>query len=405
MYAFRKPYTVDSYADLQLWGVGYKVMLIFFQVGGYASAKLLGVKYVSEMPYGRRTRTILALIAAAHFTLLLYAVAPLWLKPACLFCDGLALGMVFGCVFGYLEGRRSTELMAAGLCASFIMASGTVKTAGAVLMRDFAVPLFWMPFATGALFWTPLLLGAWMLAQIPRPTAADVQSRAPREPIDGHDRMRFFRRYRFGICLLVAMVMLLTVVRSFRDDYAKEIWAGLGFDRPEIFAETETLVAILSLGLSGLAVLMRSNHRAFQVSMLIAGVGFTAALATTACSWSPTAWSERGAFWFMVLIGVGFYVPYILFHTTIFERLLATLRDKGNVGYLMYLSDFAGYATTVLLLLIMQVVSEQSVDFVQVLLWLTVLASPLCLLCTVLVMVYFGRRLRAVAHNAHRHTT
>ena len=327
MYAFRKPYTVDSYADLELWGIGYKILLIFFQVGGYACAKLLGIKYVSELPHGRRGRTILTLIAAAHLSLLLYAVAPLWLKPGCLFCNGLALGMVFGCVLSHLEGRRTTELMAAGLCASFIMSSGTVKTVGAVLLRDFEVPLFWMPFVTGALFWIPLALGVWMLAQIPPPTAADVSSRAPRRPLDGPGRQRFFRRYRFGVSLLVAMVVLLTIVRSFRDDYAREIWTGLGFDKPEIFATTETLVAGLSIGLSGLAILMRSNRGAFQVAMLIGGVGFATALGTTAYYWSATEWSERSALCFMILLGVGFYVPYVLFHTTIFERLLAAVRD------------------------------------------------------------------------------
>jgi hypothetical protein len=400
MYAFRKPYTVDSYEDLELWGIGYKVLLIFFQVGGYASAKLLGIKYVSELPHGRRARTIVVLIAAAHLSLLLYAVAPLWLKPCCLFCNGLGLGMVFGCVLSNLEGRRTTELMAAGLCASFIMSSGTVKTAGALLLRDFDVPLFWMPFVTGALFWAPLVLGVWMLAQIPPPSAADMSSRAQREPLDGPGRKRFFRRYRFGLSLLVAMVVLLTIVRSFRDDDAKEIWTGLGFDRPEIFATTEVLVAGLSLGLSGLAILVRSNRGAFQAAMLIGSVGFATALATSAYYWSTTEWSESGALCFMILLGVGFYVPYVLFHTTIFERLLATLRDKGNIGYLMYLSDFAGYLSTVLMMVIMHLVSEQGVDFVALLLWLAMIASPLCLLCTALVMVYFGHRRRTGVHAA-----
>jgi hypothetical protein len=30
-------------------------------------------------------------------------------------------------------------------------------------------------------------------------------------------------------------------------------------------------------------------------------------------------------------------------HTTLFERLLATTRDKGNIGFLMYLVDAFGY--------------------------------------------------------------
>ena len=38
--------------------------------------------------------------------------------------------MVFGLVLGFLEGRQTTELLAAGLCASFILADGIMKSVG-----------------------------------------------------------------------------------------------------------------------------------------------------------------------------------------------------------------------------------------------------------------------------------
>lgn len=44
-------------------------------------------------------------------------------------------------------------------------------------------------------------------------------------------------------------------------------------------------------------------------------------------------------FWYMVGIGLGFYVPYVTIHTTLFERLLDMTRDKGNVGFFMYFVD------------------------------------------------------------------
>ena len=91
------------------------------------------------MPH-RRAAMILALIAVAHLVLLPYAIALYWLKPVFLFCNGLPLGMVFGCVFAFLEGRRVTEAMAASLCASFIMESGVVKAVGPILMQDYGVP-------------------------------------------------------------------------------------------------------------------------------------------------------------------------------------------------------------------------------------------------------------------------
>ena len=48
-------------------------------------------------------------------------------------------------------------------------------------------------------------------------------------------------------------------------------------------------------------------------------------------------------FAFMVLLGLGLYLPYVAVHTTIFERLIAMTRDRGNLGFLMYVADAAGY--------------------------------------------------------------
>jgi hypothetical protein len=60
---------------------------------------------------------------------------------------------------------------------------------------------------------------------------------------------------------------------------------------------------------------------------------------------------------FMVAIGVGMYVPYVAYHTTLFERMIAVFRDGANLGYLMYLADAFGYLGYVAVLLLHNVVS------------------------------------------------
>ena len=45
----------------------------------------------------------------------------------------------------------------------------------------------------------------------------------------------------------------------------------------------------------------------------------------------------------MVLTGSGLYLPYVAAHTTLFERMMAMTRDRGNIGFLMYLADATGY--------------------------------------------------------------
>ncbi len=48
-------------------------------------------------------------------------------------------------------------------------------------------------------------------------------------------------------------------------------------------------------------------------------------------------------FAFMVLLGSGLYLPYVAIHTTVFERLIAMTRERGNLGFLMYVADSVGY--------------------------------------------------------------
>jgi hypothetical protein len=67
---------------------------------------------------------------ASTAALFLFGLTPAPLNFVWLFCNGLLLGMVFGLVLGFLEGRRQTEAVAAGLCISFVVADGVTKSAG-----------------------------------------------------------------------------------------------------------------------------------------------------------------------------------------------------------------------------------------------------------------------------------
>ena len=71
----------------------------------------------------------------AEVALVLFGIAPPPLHVFCLFLNGLSLGMVFGLVIGFLEGRRNTELLTAALARQHIparlTAPGTVEIRGA----------------------------------------------------------------------------------------------------------------------------------------------------------------------------------------------------------------------------------------------------------------------------------
>ncbi len=130
MYAFRKPFTAASFSDDLIFGIDQKTVLVSSQVLGYLLSKIAGIRIIAEMPSERRATALLSLIALAHLALLLFAVVPSPFHVVCIFFNGMPLGLVFGLVLGFLEGRKLTEALSAGLCASFIMAGGFSKTTG-----------------------------------------------------------------------------------------------------------------------------------------------------------------------------------------------------------------------------------------------------------------------------------
>lgn len=347
MYGFRKPFTAGAYPGSPVWGVDLKTLLVTLQVIGYTLSKFIGIGVIAEMSPRRRVTALLGLVGIAQAALLGFGLTPAPWNCVWLFFNGLPLGMVFGLVLGVLEGRRQTEALAAGLCASFIVADGVAKTVGATLLAA-GVPPYWMPFAAGSLFTPPLLLFAWMLSRIPGPTERDLEVRSARTPMQAADRRAFVRKYGAGLALVGLTYLFITILRSVRADFAPEIWAGLGWSaQPGIFAGSETIVAVAVVTLSGATVVILDNRRAFfaALGMAMAGVSLIGvAIVGRRLGW----FSPLG---FMIAVGVGLYLPYIAVHTTLFERWIAMTGERANVGYLMYLVDACGYLGYVAVLL------------------------------------------------------
>ncbi len=282
---------------------------------------------------------MIGLILFAQFALVLFAIVPPPLNIGCLFLNGLPLGLVFGLVLSFLEGRRQTEALAAGLCTSFILADGFTKSVGQWMLNNH-VSQFWMPAAVGAVFFLPLLFFVWMLARTTPPTAADIAARSERPLLTADDRRNFVSRYAVGLVPLLIMFLLVTVLRSIRSDFAPEIWTSLGVETtPRLFSYSEMWVGLLVTLASGIAIFISDNRRAFRFALVSCVIGFIVLLSAALGQQS----GRITPFLFMVLIGVGLYLPYVAVHTTIFERFIAITRDTGNLVFLMYLADALGY--------------------------------------------------------------
>ncbi|MBM4000140.1 MAG: hypothetical protein FJ297_11495 [Planctomycetes bacterium] len=339
MFGFRKPFTAAPFDESRLGGLDFKTLLVIAQVLGYMTAKFVGIKIIAELPPERRTRSLVALMVWAEGSLVLFAVLPRPWNVVCFFLNGYPLGMVFGIVLGFLEGRRLTEALAAGLCTSFILADGVAKSLGASLL-EWGFEERWMPSVAGLVAAAPMGLFIAMLSRTPGPDARDIAARTRRVTMPADLRAAFLRRYAGGLIPLIAMYLLVTIARGLRGDFAPELWRGLGEPAaPATFTHSEILVAMGVLAASGGAVLFRDNRRAFAASLGTCAVGFACVLIAVAAR----ATAGIGAFPFMVLVGLGLYLPYVAVHTTLFERLIAMTREPGNLGFLMYTADSVGY--------------------------------------------------------------
>ncbi len=338
MYGFRKPYTAATYADAVFFGINYKILLIIAQTIGYVIAKWVGIKIVSEIKPHQRIKAILGLIGFAELMLLLFGLVPRPWNIVCLLLNGLPLGVIFGLVLGFLEGRKNTEFLIAGLCASFIVSDGVSKSVGTMLL-NYHVTENWMPFFAGLIFAVPTLIFIGMLSFVPLPSAADIASRSAREPMSGKDRWAFFNKYAPGLIGIIAVYLFVTLLRSVRADFAPELWAGLGFHQtPAVFTQSELLVSFGVILIISFAVFIADHYKAFRFSLIISLAGFIILLvAVFGLS------RGLGSFPFMVLLGLGVYMPYVAVHAVVFERLIAVTKEKANVGFLMYIVDSVGY--------------------------------------------------------------
>ena len=344
VFGFRKSFTVATFDGITVAGYSYKTILVICQMLGYMLAKFYGIKYISELKRHGRGQIIMLLTVIAWLSWLFFALVPAPYNIIFLFINGFPLGMLWGVVFSYVEGRRSTDFIGATLAVSFIFASGFVKTVGAWLMLNFDITEFWVPFYTGLVFAAPLLLFIYLIEKIPSPDDKDIAYRTARVPMLGQDRKNFIRIFLPGLVACILIYAFATIFRDMRDNFSAEMWKEMGFfDKPEIFATTETPITIIILLLIGSMVLIKDSFKALMLSHFFIGLGFIIA------GFSSYLFINQNMppIWWMTLVGLGLYMVYIPFNSVFFDRLIAAFKHTGNVGFLIYLADSFGYVGSV----------------------------------------------------------
>ncbi|WP_419213957.1 DUF5690 family protein [Maribacter sp. X9] len=390
MYAFRKPFTVATYEGLLFFGIDYKILLILAQVIGYMLSKFLGIKVVSGLKPSKRGAYLTFMILLAELTLILFGSVPSPYNFVLLFFNGLSLGMIWGIVFSYLEGRKMTEILSIILCSSFIVSSGAVKSVGLWVMNSNGISEFWMPAVTGGLFLIPFFICLYFLQKLPPPTSEDQLLRKERRPMNGKDRKKVLLQFLFPIIILVIFYTALTALRDFRDNFSRELWDSVGYEGDAaIYTLSELPIAFLVLLILGLFGLVKSNYKAFI------GFHFVLILASLMVGVSTLLFQQEVVspiFW-MISIGFGLYACYVPFNCIFFDRMIAAFKIEGNAGYLIYIADSFGYLGSMAVLLYKNFGQPNS-SWLQFFVWSTYCISILGMGISIVSMLYFRKKYR-----------
>jgi len=410
MYAFRKPFAAAKFDGEMFLGLELKTAIVISQIIGYTVSKYIGIKVCSEVKPGRRAITLIGLIVWAELALVLYGMVPNHLKIVAIFLNGLPLGMVWGLIVWYLEGRRTSELLLAGLSCSYIVSSGVVKDVGRAILAGNAADWWawvpglgpsiagalrsvsegWMPAITGLHFLPLFLLAVWALNQIPRPSEADVAARGEREPMKAIDRLAFLRQFLLGMALLSLSYGFLTAYRDFRDNYQVELFDGLGYPYDQnraIITKAETLVMFGVMGALALLNLIKDNRRGLTGAFVV----MTAGMAILGISTLLFESRVIDGFWWMTLTGLGSYLAYVPYGSVLFERLLASTRFVGTAVFAIYVSDALGYTGSAAVQLYRDL-ARRDVSRLGFFKGFTYFMCVLGVLCLVSSAIYFRRR-------------
>jgi len=256
------------------------------------------------------------------------------------FLASLPLGLFYGVILGFLEGRKSTDILVAALTASFIVGSGFAKTVGNWVLENLTTDEFRMPFLADVIMYGPLLIFVGLLAQVPPPGEADKRDRAERLPMSREERKGFMKEFGLGMVLFVISYCILTAYREFRDNFMPEMFKELGFSgKPELFTQTEIPIAIAILLIMAAMQLVKNHRRAFNIIQGLLLLGAVIIMAATLLFQT----GHMSAIVWLVAVGFGAYLAYSMCNSIYFERMLASFQYVGTVGFMITLADYYAY--------------------------------------------------------------
>ena len=325
MYAVRKPFSALVYDNQQLWGANIKIWMVLAQLLGYTLSKFYGIKKLGTIKKEDRSVFLLIVLVCATIPLFIMQFADMKFWPLLMFLNGFPLGLVWGIVFSYVEGRRFTELIGAMLACTFVFSSGWVKSFGLYLQNALHLLNSEVPFYTAIIALILAAITLLLLEKLPTPTQEDIQLRNHRTPLSPVEQKNFLHKYGFILLPFVFIYGTLTILRDFRDNFSAELLTENHAFSTKVFTQMEFKVTLILLAIIPLFSLIKSHKYA-----LIA-----------------TNYSILGG------AGVSMLSTYLFIHQyidiTIMDRLIGYSGQSANSGFLIYIADSVGYLFSLLI--------------------------------------------------------
>lgn len=272
VYALRKPFTAAEFEGLQFFGMDYKIAVSIIQLLGYVLAKLLGIKYISELKPEGRLKFIIGSAVLSEVSLLAFGLFPLPYNILALFFNGLSLGCMWGVIFSFLEGRRTTDILASIMGVSMALSSGVAKSLGLYALNSLHVSEFWMPALIGGIALPLLCFTGWMMTKFPAPTEKDIASRSVRVTLNGQQRWELFRKYMPLLIMLFGANLLLTVQRDIKEDFIVCI-VDVSTISSWAFAQIDSIATFVMLAVFALLATTYNHMKVLCILLILSTIG------------------------------------------------------------------------------------------------------------------------------------
>ena len=244
---FSKAFAAASYSDDITWlGLELKTAFVLAQLFGYILSKFVGIWWLSARVESGRFGLLMRLMFVAYAALIAFYLLPTELKPLAMLVNGMPLGMIWGVVISYLEGRRQSDTLLVMLASSFVIATSLTKDVGLWVMNSFAVDPYLMPVVVATLFY-PLLAASDLHLRnrqpLPRTTQLAALSARRFHPL----RVPNFSSILAWSGRAHGAFMLLTAFRDFRDNFGIEIISNSATTESQVSSPHSTFLLPLSV--------------------------------------------------------------------------------------------------------------------------------------------------------------